>query len=316
MSEAVPTSSPHEIGGYTIIEPLRGGETFLAEAPGGRKIVLKILPADCLLEDQLHPAIYERLARVRELAERNVANLHGVERDGEFTYLVWDFVPGVALSEWGGPSRGATERNRRESPHPGARERGQGPAQLSYRELLFVARELVLTIESLHGAGIVHGAINPGNVIFDRDDAHVRVTHVSPMLHNDPQRDADAIVQVLQSALETKKDRESPLGAALQQARMQRANLRQLSDLLANVPEPGKARGMRGEPGERKPSRGIAKRALWAALLVLILGVGLSIAASIYVRRANDPYRLIGGKNATTQKAASPATVPTTAQGK
>jgi serine/threonine protein kinase len=229
---------------------------------------------------------------VRELAERGVANLHGVERDGEYVYLVWDFVPGVPLSDW-------------------------GARKLPYRDLLFVARELVLTIESLHGAGIVHGAVKLGNVIFDRDESHVRVTHVSPMLHQEPQRDADAIVQVLSLALETKKDRESALGSALQQARASRANLRQLSNLLANVPEPGKSRTQRGDLSARKPARGIAKRALWAAAIALILGIAASIAASIYVRSASDPYRHLGGKNAaTTQPPTSASTTPspTTAQ--
>ena len=95
MSDGVTTDSPHEIGGYTIIEPLHKGETFLAEAHGGRRIVLKILPADCLLEDELHPAIHDRLSHVRELAERNVANLHGVERDR--AGLIWSGITSTAL---------------------------------------------------------------------------------------------------------------------------------------------------------------------------------------------------------------------------
>lgn len=282
MPETRTTSSPHEIGGYTIIEPLRADQTFLAEASGGRKLVLKMLPADCLLEDQLHPAIYERLARVRELAERNIANLHGVERDGGFTYLIWDYVAGDALSD-------------------------SAAGKLTYRDLLHLSRELVLTIESLHGAGIVHGALKPGNVIFDREESRVRITHVSPLLHNEPQRDTEAIVQLLLGLLESKKDRESPLGAALQQARTQRHNLRQLSSLLASVPEPGQSPTRRGDITPRKPARGIARRALWGALAAAILGIVASTAAWWYVQRANDPYRFM---RALVRPATNPAKSP------
>lgn len=288
MPETLPTSSPHEIGGYTIIEPLREDQTYLAAAPGGRKLVLKMLPADCLLEDQLHPAIYERLARVRELAERNISNLHGVERDGAYTFLVWDYVAGTALSE-------------------------SAAAKFTYRDLLRISRELVLTIESLHGAGIVHGALKPGNVIFDRDESRVRVTHVSPLLHNDSQRDTEAIAQLLLGLLESRKDRESPLGAVLQQSRTQRHTLRQLSSLLANVPEPGQSPMRRGDITPRKPVRGIARRALWGAVAIAVIGIGASAVAWWYVQRANDPYRLMRAlrRPSTTQPAASPTTTPT-----
>jgi hypothetical protein len=54
------------------------------------------------------------------------------------------------------------------------------------------ARELILTVESLHGRGIVHGAIHGRNVIVGRD-GQLKLTHVSPLLYVDPQQDMAAI---------------------------------------------------------------------------------------------------------------------------
>src|SRR5947209_12714971 len=86
-----------EIGGYGVERTLVPGQSWLACAPGGRRVVLKALDEDCLWKGQLHPNIRDRLARVRELAHAGVANLYGVERDGPLTYLVWEHVPGDTL---------------------------------------------------------------------------------------------------------------------------------------------------------------------------------------------------------------------------
>ena len=70
-----------EIGGYRVLRTLLSDQSWLAEAPGGRRVVLKVLDEDCLWKGQLHPNIKDRLGRVRELAHVGVANLYGVERD-------------------------------------------------------------------------------------------------------------------------------------------------------------------------------------------------------------------------------------------
>src|SRR5918993_2821975 len=92
-------AAPTSIGGYTVERELAPQRTYLATASDGRRVVLKMLDPACLLDGQLHPSVRERLARVRELAEKNVANLHGVERDGPYTFLVWDYVPGRSFAD-------------------------------------------------------------------------------------------------------------------------------------------------------------------------------------------------------------------------
>src|SRR6266571_2713082 len=93
------STSTQSIGEYRIERELGEG-SFLACESNGRRVVLKMLEGDCLLKGQLHPMIKDRLGRVRELAHLGVANLHGVERDGERAFLVWEYVEGIALEEY------------------------------------------------------------------------------------------------------------------------------------------------------------------------------------------------------------------------
>lgn len=171
MSHAPPPISPPDtIAGYTVRAELASGASYLAEGAGGRRVVLKLLEDDCLLDGELHPLIHDRLSRVRELAHVAVANLLGVEPDGERAFLVWEYVEGTPLVE--------------HYPAMDARR----------RELL--ARELIACVETLHALGIVHGEIH-GNNVFVTPAGHIKLTHVSPLLYNDAQVDTEALIAVL-----------------------------------------------------------------------------------------------------------------------
>jgi hypothetical protein len=128
----------------------------------GRRVVLKELAEDCLLDGELHPSIALRLMRVRELPMTAVANLHGVERVDGRACLIWDFVEGRVLEE------------------------------LSATERAGVEREVRLVVETLHSHGIVHGALHGRNIIVDGRGG-VHVTHVSPLLHGDESVDFAAL---------------------------------------------------------------------------------------------------------------------------
>ena len=136
------------------------------ESRNGRKVVLKPLDDDCLLDDVLHPTIRLRLDRVRELPVPAVANLHGVERSDGRPYLVWDYIEGAPLSD-------VVER-------------------LTDDQRAVIRREISLAVKALHAAGVVHGAIHERNVIVDPCGL-VRLTHVSPLLYDDPQVDRHAL---------------------------------------------------------------------------------------------------------------------------
>ena len=73
--------------GLTVLQELAPGRTYRVRDASGRQLVYKRLDDDCLLHGQLHPSIRERLARVREVAHKGVASLHGVERRDGVAYL-------------------------------------------------------------------------------------------------------------------------------------------------------------------------------------------------------------------------------------
>ncbi len=162
---------PHEIApGYVTEAELSPGTHRCADA-AGRRWVLKRLPDDCLHDGGLHPAIRDRLARVRELAHARVATLAGVVRGGGGAYLVWAHVDGVPL----------------------------GAADLSAARFHAVAGRLAAAVDTLHARGLVHGALTPGNVIVT-PAGDVWLTHLSPYLWADETVDAAAVVELLRPA--------------------------------------------------------------------------------------------------------------------
>jgi hypothetical protein len=150
-----------QLGAYEILEELTPGKSFRARDLFGREVVLKILPPDCLLEGALNPNIADRLRRVREIAMTDIANLRGVERDGNRAFLVWDFVPGVRIDEFAGDTTN-------------------------------LVRDLKQTVEHFHSTGLVHGALHAGNVLVDVS-GRIWLIDVSPLLFLDPKRDEHAI---------------------------------------------------------------------------------------------------------------------------
>lgn len=134
--------------------------------------ILKPLDADCMLRGQLHPMIRDRLGRVRELAMTQVANLHAVVREKGRAFMVWEYVQGQTLEEW----------------------LAAGPTATQLRK---VHDDLAHIVESLHALGIVHGAIHERNVIITPAGA-VKLTHVSPLLWDDPENDLQAVQKLLQ----------------------------------------------------------------------------------------------------------------------
>jgi tRNA A-37 threonylcarbamoyl transferase component Bud32 len=263
---------PADICGYPIDSSLSKGtglpqDSFLAIGPGGRGVVLKALEEDCLLKASknskggLHPNIRERLSRVRELAHVGVANLYGVERDADRAWVIWEYVPGQTFDEF-----------------------ASAPGRTS-RELANAARELVLTVESLHTQGIVHGAIKPGNVVVTPAGA-VRLTHVSPYLYTDPDEDARAVIALLEESLFARREERSPLARVLVAAQGPAASrdaspsLRRLGTRLAAflTVQDGHESASGDRPARSRDS-GPRRRSLAGAAAVTLLGVAAAYGA-------------------------------------
>ena len=247
------TEVPSEICGYPVDSALAEDSTYLAIGPGGRGVVVKRMEDDCILKGQLHPAVKERLARVREIAHGGVANLFGVERDAGAAWLVWEYVQGKPFDAY------AADPDR------------------TLRELAAAGREVALAVDLLHMQGIVHGSIHGGNVIVSPGGA-VRLTHVSPLLYTDPAPDAEAVAAMLGSAVALRGGENSSLGWLLARSRDEQLGLRALAARLAALVASRELEAQAGpdaEEEDRRPRR----RALYGAVVVALLGVVAGVVA-------------------------------------
>jgi len=252
-SVPAPPEAPSELCGYSVAGTLAEGKTYLAIGPAGRGLVLKKLDEDCLLHGLLHPSIRERLSRVRELPHGGVANLHGVGRDGNHAYLIWEFVDGMPFDQFA------------------------AKPSTSPRDLAIAARDLALATASLHLQGIVHGALVAGNIIVGPGGC-IRLTHVSPLLFSDPAVDAQSVLALLAYVIEQRGDVQTPLGRIALSARAGKVNLRELAGQLAAFIE---SRGPDEPIGAPEPIVSAPRRrALLSAAVVGFLG--LAMAGSIW----------------------------------
>jgi hypothetical protein len=220
----------------------------------GRRVVLKRIDDDCLLDGVLHPSIKLRLERIRELPLKSVANLHGVERIDGVACLVWEFVPGTPLAEL------------------------QSSADVDWHRL---AREVVLAVEELHGAGIVHGAIHERNVIVDDTTGEIRLTHVSPLLYTEPDQDAQDVAIMLADLVIAQGD-ESPLAEMLAGAASGPITTAEVYARLAALNVDPKL-----EPAvERKPT--LRTRSLAWAVIVAMIGIAVAAGVAWHVAQTEE----------------------------
>jgi serine/threonine protein kinase len=254
------TAVPTELCGYAVERCLTPGHSYLAAGPGGRKIVLKKMDEDCLLGGDLHPSIRERLSRVRELAHAGVANLHGAARDGESAYMIWEFVPGQTFDQYiADPLR-------------------------TQREILLLARELILSVDSLHMQGIVHGALIGGNVIV-APEGQVRLTHVSPLLYTDTATDIESVMALLADAAEIHSATESPLASLANATDPQQISLRNLGSKIAVLLE---SRESTAAPSQNGEDRHVRRRMLLAVVLVTVVAIIVAYGIWRFTEGASD----------------------------
>lgn len=247
-----PDATPAEICGCCIQRVLTADQSYLAVGPGGRTVVLKKIDPDCLIGKSLHPVVRDRLTRVRELAHASVANLFGVEREGENAYLMWEYADGVRLDFY-------------------------AEADHSLREVAAVMRELVLAVDLLHMQGIVHGALIGSNVIVTAGKA-VRLTHISPLIYTDPAVDIECVMNLLDLAAEQLGEQGVSLAALANEARQSHMSLRDLGRRLGALIDTRDAK--RSVTPEPEAPSGPRRRALLGAALAT--GLGLALAGSAW----------------------------------
>ncbi len=151
----MPLSPGSRLDAYDIVRPLGSGgmgEVWLAtEVRLGRKVALKVLPAD-LTRDPLRVDRFEQEARAASaLNHPNVCTIHalGETADGQH-YIAMEYVEGDTL------------------------RRRLSNGQLSIRESLDIAIQVAAGLSAAHAAGVIHRDIKPENVML-RPDGLVKV---------------------------------------------------------------------------------------------------------------------------------------------
>lgn len=132
------------LGQYTVESQLGAGGmgvVYLAtDTRLGRQVAIKVLH-DISLTDVERLARFDREARVlASLNHPNIAAIHGLEKAGDMTFLVLEYVPGETLAE----------------------RVARGP--LPIKEALDIARRIAEAVDAAHQRGIVHRDLKPANV--------------------------------------------------------------------------------------------------------------------------------------------------------
>jgi hypothetical protein len=241
---------PEKLCGYAVQAWLRPGRTALCSGPSAKNLVLKALPAECLRGERLHPLVKDRLARIQQLPQMQLASLLGAERDGSRVWLVWAYVEGQTLEQF--------------------------LADVSYspQQALMLLRELLYAVEAIHSLGIVHGALYARNVIVT-PRGELRLTHVSPLLYQDPLADRQALAEILRRAVDVRGLRHTPAGEAVLRALDNDAPLTAMAATLGqlvNTPTASAARPRDDDGAQlRKRSRRLAATAALATLAAAAL---------------------------------------------
>ncbi len=134
----------HTLSHYTILGPLGSGamgEVYRArDTRLDREVAIKVLP-EHFAKDQERLQRFGREAKsLASLNHPNVAQIHGVDRVGDTSFLVLELVPGETLAE----------------------RVSRGP--LAVEEALHVCVQIASGLEAAHEAGVIHRDLKPGNV--------------------------------------------------------------------------------------------------------------------------------------------------------
>ncbi len=137
------------IGKYQILERLGSGgmgAVYLAEHMlMRRRVALKVLPLHLAKEEWFLDRFYREAEAVAAVDHPNIVHAHDVDRDGEFHFLVMEYVDGSSLQQI---------------------VHDHGP--LSFLRAAHYTRQAALGLEHARQANIVHRDIKPGNLLLDR----------------------------------------------------------------------------------------------------------------------------------------------------
>jgi Protein kinase domain len=150
---ALGSGDPSWIGEYRLISRLgEGGQgvVYLAEAPSGARVVVKLLRTEGLRDAAARARLAREVSAARTVARFCTAQVIEARVDGEWPFIVSEYVEGPTLAE---------------------QVTGSGPLSGSPLDRLAIGTATALA--AIHQARIVHRDFKPGNVVLGPDGARV-----------------------------------------------------------------------------------------------------------------------------------------------
>ncbi|MFD9432731.1 bifunctional serine/threonine-protein kinase/ABC transporter substrate-binding protein [Streptomyces sp. NPDC060002] len=147
--EPLRTGDPSRIGRYRLLRRLGAGGmgvVFLARAPGGAIAAVKVVRSSYADEAGFRTRFRREIEAARQVRSPWVVPLLDADADAETPWLATSYVPGPSLTE-------AVDTF--------------GP--LSLASVRMLGLRLAEALDAVHGAGLVHRDVKPGNILLAPD---------------------------------------------------------------------------------------------------------------------------------------------------
>ncbi|MFJ9978924.1 bifunctional serine/threonine-protein kinase/ABC transporter substrate-binding protein [Streptomyces cyaneofuscatus] len=172
--EPLRSTDPARIAGYRILGRLGAGGmgvVLLGRSLGGALVAIKLIRAEYADDAGFRTRFRREVAIARQVRNRWAVPVVDADTEAAAPWLATEFVPGPALSEAVG-----------------------GGAPLPERSVRALGSMLAEALEAVHGAGLVHRDVKPGNVLLGLDGPRLIDFGIARALDDTVLTATDAIV--------------------------------------------------------------------------------------------------------------------------